>query len=218
MTIRHHPSDELLTAFAAGTLDPGAHVAVATHLVACPRCRAWTRAMEQVGAALLEKLPPAPMSAGALAGLEARLNEPPQSAKPAAATATPSATDEVAGLPIFMRRYPAGRWKWIAPGVCLRPIGLPAASDTRVFLLRAGPGTKLLQHSHTGLEMTCVLTGAFTHEGGRFGPGDFDLGDETVDHQPIVDAGEACICLIAMQGGLRLNGIIGRLMQPFIRL
>jgi putative transcriptional regulator len=66
--------------------------------------------------------------------------------------------------------------------------------------------------------MTCVLTGAFTHEGGRFGPGDFDLGDETVDHQPIVDAGEACICLIAMQGGLRLNGIIGRLMQPFIRL
>ena len=58
-----------------------------------------------------------------------------------------------------------------------------------MFLLRSGPGTKMLQHSHTGIEMTCVLSGAFRHDGGHFGPGDFDLGDDTVDHQPMVDDG-----------------------------
>jgi putative transcriptional regulator len=35
--------------------------------------------------------------------------------------------------------------------------------------------------------MTCVLSGSFSHEGGHYGPGDFDLGDETMDHQVLVD-------------------------------
>ena len=54
--------------------------------------------------------------------------------------------------------------------------------------------------------------------GGTIGPGDFDLGDETMDHQVLVDPGEDCICLVAMQGDLRLNGLIGRLVQPFVRM
>jgi putative transcriptional regulator len=76
----------------------------------------------------------------------------------------------------------------------------------------------MLEHTHTGIEMTCVLSGAFSQDGDHYGPGDFDLGDETVDHQPIVDEGRDCICLVAMQGKLRLNGLLGRIMQPFVRL
>ena len=53
MTIEHHPTDEMLTAFAAGTLDLGQHVAVATHLVSCPQCRAFRRAMEQISPGLV---------------------------------------------------------------------------------------------------------------------------------------------------------------------
>jgi len=217
MTIHHHPSDSLLTAFAAGTLDHGQHIAIATQLIACRHCRGWVRAVERVGGAVLAALPPAAMSTGALARIEARLGEPSHAAE-TAATPAPSGIDDVPGLPTFMRRYAAKGWEWIAPGVHLRSILLPQASSTRVFLLKFGAGTKMLQHSHTGLEMTCVLAGAFSHEDGHYGPGDFDLGDETVDHQPVVDPGEECICLVAMQGGFRLNGIIGRLMQPFIRL
>jgi len=216
MSVEHHPSDEMLAGFAAGTLDLGQRVAVATHLMSCPRCSAFRRTMEQVGGEMLAGLPPADIDAGALKRLEARLD---QTAAPAAAAARPSIPHtEIPGLPDFVRRYPAGRWKWIAPSVYLRPIVLPAPSDTRVFLLKSGPGTKMLQHSHTDVELTCVLSGAFSHQGGRFGPGDFDLGDETVNHQPVVDASEPCVCLVAMQGQLRLNGLIGRIMQPFVRL
>jgi putative transcriptional regulator len=216
MSIEHHPTDSLLAAFAAGTLDHGQHVAIATHLVSCPQCRTFIRSMEQVGGEVLTSLPPATMANGALAAVEARLNEP---VRPAAANMTPTVPEaEVPGLPKFLRRYPFGNWKWVAPSVHLRRIMLPHASDTRVFLLKSGPGTKMLVHAHTGFEMTCVLSGAFSQGGGHFGPGDFDLGDETVDHEPVVDRGEDCVCLVAMQGSLRLNGFLGRIMQPFVRL
>ena len=61
MSIAHHPSDEILAAFAAGTLDHGQHVAIATHLVSCPQCREFARAMEHVGGAMLTDLAPAPL-------------------------------------------------------------------------------------------------------------------------------------------------------------
>jgi putative transcriptional regulator len=35
MIIQHHPSDELLLAYSAGSLDQGQHVAIATHLLQC---------------------------------------------------------------------------------------------------------------------------------------------------------------------------------------
>ena len=217
MTISHHPPDELLTAFAAGTLDLGQHVAVATHLVGCPHCRTVVRAMEQVGGAMMDRLPPSEMSPDSLAVVEARLGG---NARSAAAAPVPSAAGfgDISALPPFVRRYEDGSWKWIAPKVHFRPIKLPRPSDTRVFLLRSRPGTKMLDHSHTGIEMTCVLSGSFAHEGGHFGPGDFDFGDGSVDHDVRIDSAEDCICLVAMQGDLKLHGVIGRLLQPLIRM
>lgn len=216
MTIKHHPDDSMLAAFAAGTLDHGQHIAVATHLVSCPQCRTFMHSMEKVGGQVLASLPPAAMPSGALAKVEAKLNEPGRVASGIKALTVPET--EIPGLPKFVRGYQFGNWKWIAPSVHLRPIALPYASDTRVFLLRSGPGTRMLEHAHTGFEMTCVLSGAFSQAGAHFGPGDFDLGDETVDHEPIVDQGQDCICLVAMQGNLRLKGLLGRIVQPFVRL
>jgi putative transcriptional regulator len=216
MKIEHHPTELMLAVFAAGTLDHGQHVAIATHLVSCPQCRNFMRSMEHVGGAVLTSLPPVAMASDALAKVEARLNE---SVCPVATgTTTMVSETEIPGLPKFVRGYRFGNWNWVAPSIHMRPIVLPHGSDTRVFLLRSGPGTKMLQHTHTGIEMTCVLSGAFRQDGDRYSAGDFDLGDETVDHQPIVEPGQDCICLVAMQGELRLNGVIGRIMQPFVRL
>lgn len=214
MSIRHHLPDELLMAFAAGTLDLGQHVAVATHLAGCLHCRTMVRAMEQVGGAVLERLPPSEMSAGAFAAVEARLG-----GGAAAAPAAPgNGFRDIAGLPPFVRQYGDGSWKWIAPKVHFRPIELPRPSETRVFLLRSKPGTKMVEHTHTGFEMTCVLSGSFAHDGGHFGPGDFDFGDGSDNHDVVIDSREDCICLVAMQGELKLHGMIGRLLQPLIRL
>ena len=99
-----------------------------------------------------------------------------------------------------------------------RAIVSPEPGTTRVFLLKSAQNTRLLQHAHTALEMTCILRGGFTHAGGHFGPGDFDLGDEIVMHEPHVDDGEDCLCLVAMQGVLRWKGFWGLIARPFVRL
>jgi putative transcriptional regulator len=217
MTIRHHPPDELLTAFAAGTLDLGEHVVVATHLTGCSRCRDSMRLMEHVGGAVLADLTPTPMSDNAFRRVEARLRQPVADDTRHERT-RPGALDDMPGLPTFVRCFSVAPWKWIAPGVRLRAIRLPAESDTRVFLLKSVPGIKMLEHTHTGTELTCVLTGSFSHGAGQYGPGDFDLGNQATNHNVVVGRAEDCVCLVAMRGKLRLAGLIGTLMQPFVRL
>jgi putative transcriptional regulator len=91
-------------------------------------------------------------------------------------------------------------------------------NGSRVFLLKAAPGTHLPHHTHVGTELTVILKGAFRHAGGRFGVGDCDDADEAVEHLPVVEDGEECICLVAMQGHIRLLSFVGRLIQPFVRM
>src|SRR6187455_2113604 len=99
MTIHHHPPEELMVAFAAGLLDLGQHVAVATHLVGCSHCRDAVRTMEHVGGAVLTGLPPTAMSPGALASVEARLGGlVPSTASPRRPAA---GLADVPGLPQF---------------------------------------------------------------------------------------------------------------------
>jgi putative transcriptional regulator len=172
--------------------------------------------MERVGGEVLSGLAPAAMSSGAFAAVEARLTAPAPAVVAPRAPTVPE--QDIPGLPKFVRHYRFGPWQWLAPAVHLRPIVLPHASETRVFLLRSGPGTRMLPHSHTGLEMTCVLSGAFSQDGAHYGPGDFDMGDDTIEHRPVVEEGQDCLCLVAMRGELQLHGWLGRLMQPFVRL
>jgi putative transcriptional regulator len=214
MSIEHHPGEEMLAAYAAGALDLGQHVAVATHLTSCAHCHDWARSLERVGGALLAEAAPTALSDGALDRTLARLDEPTQ---PIAATAS-AVEDLPPGLPQFVKHYPFGAWRWVAPRVSLRPILLPEPGPTRVFLLKSAPNTGLLPHAHSGVEMTCVLSGAFSHDGERYGPGDFDFGDEGVHHEPRVEAGEDCVCLVAMQGDLRWSGPIGWLAHLFVRV
>ena len=214
MTIVHHPEDELLAAYAAGSLDLGQHVAIATHLKACPECRAFVSSLERLGGAFIADGPPAPVGDNALERTLARLTEPP----PPPPAPRPAFLEAPPNLPSFVRRYEFGRWRQVAPRVALRPIKLPEACETRVFLLRATAGTKVIEHDHTGFEMTCVLSGGFSHQDGQFGPGDFDFGDVGMRHAPHVDDDEDCVSLIAMRGKLLWRGVVGKLIQPFIRL
>jgi len=212
MNVSHHPTAELLASFAAGTLDAGEHLVVAVHVSGCSTCRRVVRAVEVIGGSALEAIEPAAMKAGAFEAVLAKLDRSPRLVP----APSDSLTDEA--LPGLLRHYHIGRRRLVAPGVSMRPIELPGPSKSRAFLLRSNPGTRMLEHTHTGTELTCVLRGSFSHEGGRFGPGDFDFGDETLDHQPIVGDGEPCLCVVAMTGDLRMNGFFGRLISPFIRL
>lgn len=214
MSTTHHPTSETLNAFWQGRLDVGRHVVVAAHLEICPSCQRLARALEHAGGAHLEHLQGTPLEGVALERIMARLGEPAAERHVAPLNSHPD-------LPIALRAlepYALGAWRWIGPGVHWRSVSVPAEGGARVFLLRASAGTHLPNHTHTGTELTLILKGAFAHSGGRFGVGDFDEADGSVEHQPIVEPGEDCVCLVAMEGQLRLLGLAGRILQPFVRM
>ncbi|WP_332308091.1 zf-HC2 domain-containing protein, partial [Elstera litoralis] len=53
-----HPPESLLIDYAAGTLPEAISLLVATHLTYCPTCRKEMAALEAVGGAMLDSLPP----------------------------------------------------------------------------------------------------------------------------------------------------------------
>lgn len=216
MTITHHPPEDLLTRHATGALDEAEHLVVAVHVAGCARCRRFVHAAEHLAGAALDDSAPAPMAADAFARAMVQIQD-----GPAVAPAQPSAATPEIGhsdLPAPLRRYRIGKRRRIAPGVSMQPIELSGKGRARAFLLQSAPGTRMLEHTHSGTELTCVLKGSFSHEGGRYGPGDFDYGDDEVDHRPIVGDEGPCLCLVAMTGELRMNGFFGRLISPFVRL
>lgn len=211
---RHHPKNTTLADFAAGRLDEGRSLVVASHLALCGECREFVATLEQAGGQMLTEIAPVAMAEGAAERALSLLD--------ADAAARPALKPAV--RPVWQPEqktllgYELGPWRWIAPGLHHRVVKVPADSETRVFMLKAVPGLRIPQHSHTGTELTCVLSGAFIHEGGRFAVGDCDDADDDDGHSPVIDGDEDCICLIAMQGQLKLSGLFGRLIQPFVRI
>lgn len=213
MSIRHHPPEHLLAGFACGSLEEADRLAMAVHASQCPTCRRFVKGIEQMGGVAVERAAPISMRANALSQVLAQID-----ARPSAPGVSPAPAAFDRDLPDALRHCHFGKMRRLAPGVKIQPIILPKADKSRAFLLWSAAGVKMLDHTHSGTELTCVLKGNFTHEGGYFGPGDFDYGDDDVDHQPIVGNDAPCLCLVAMSGSLRGNGWLGRIVSPLIRL
>lgn len=211
MTAVRQPSEERLLAYAAGALSPPESVVVATHLAMRPEAARWVSKLQTVGGDLLEAIEPAPVADDLLARTLASLSAP----EPAV---LPEAANDMTELPAPLRSYALGPWRWIGPDMRVRDVLAPREGDCRVILLRIGPGRTTPVHTHNGVELTCVISGAYETDEGRFGPGDFEEADGEVHHRPRTVSDEPCLCVVALDGQIRLDGWIGSLLQPFVRL
>lgn len=198
MSLAHHPSDDVLTAYAAGALEPGFGLVVGAHVEVCASCRARVRGFEAASGASLRDLPEADVGADALARVMGRLDEVPAAA-PAADTRP------------LLQRLPLKSKKWVAPGVWVAGVKTPHAPQNRVYLLSVAPRMPTARHEHSGAEFCTVLTGAYRDELGLFSAGDFAAADGDLNHQPVVQGDEACVCLFATEGRLKPQGLIGRI-------
>lgn len=214
MSPRRHPSEERLLAFEAGTLSAPEAVVVATHLAMRPQTRVWTHLAQAVGGAVLDDLAPSALEDGALDAVLARLCNPEPATSVAAAA--PVVADQ--SLPTPLRGFELGPWRWAGPGVHVRDVLGPRDGDCRVILLRIAPGQSAPRHTHAGVELTCVLEGAYATEDGVFEPGDFEEADPSVLHQPRVVSDTPCLCVAALDGQIVLPGRLGKLLAPFVRL
>ncbi len=202
--INHHPSEETLFAYSAGTLPTALRRVVRTHLALCSHCNEPRHFSAELCGTLLDDLPPAAMGAGALSGTLSRLDlrDLPEPARP-----VPSTIAEIA----------TGRWRWIAPGVKMMSLSARDDDDARLDLLCAAPGVVSPQHRHGGLEFTCVLQGGFRDDTGDYLAGDFAECDGSVDHSPVMlPLGEDCISLAATMGRLHAKDRLIRVFHRFL--
>lgn len=211
MSDRHGPSEERLLAFAVGALSPPEAIVVDAWLSFRPEEAAFVHSLQVMGGDLLEAEPSVPMAPHALDRALARI-ETRTHPEPA------RVLNDMPELPDCLRGYPLGPWRWLGPGVRVRDVGAPRDGACRVILLKIDRGRKAPRHTHGGVELTCVLSGAYATEAGRFEVGDLEEADHEVLHQPRVVSDEACLCVAALDGQILLDGWLGRWLQPLVRL
>lgn len=208
--IHHHPADDLLLSFVNCGLPIGLRLGVATHLELCGTCRERVAMLRAVGGVVLDEQAPVALRDGALARALERIDQGIAPAQAPRKVTGPPPLPEGAVWPRALADCSATRWRWLGPGMRWSRVTVPGAPEANVFLLRIGAGKYLPQHTHRGTELTQVLHGRFHDGRALFGPGDFDLADDDVHHQPVVQDGSECICLAAVEGRLRFDGVIAR--------
>jgi putative transcriptional regulator len=210
MSIAHHPSEELLLAYAGGAADEATSLVVATHLAFCPACRAWSQKMEALGGSLLQELSPVPMASGALDAALLKLD----GIKPFERPTHPVSKD---GTPAVLRPYIGGdlrdvRWRRVGPNLSYAPLFRRGRVTAR--LLRGVPGAQTGAHRHAGQEYTLVLKGGFRDETGSYAPGDLQVMEGDMRHNPVADPGEDCINLAVTTGPLKFEGPLQKIVAP----
>ncbi|WGT63066.1 ChrR family anti-sigma-E factor [Variovorax paradoxus] len=214
-TIQHHPDDDLLLAHAAGSLERGHSVVVASHVENCAHCQERMRVFEAVGGVLLDELPAATMAPDALARTMAAIDASPQPLAMPAQAPHPVLPPGMS-WPRSLSGCSATRWRWLGPGMRWSRVTLPDDPAANVFLLRIGAGKNLPMHTHSDSELTQVLYGTFHDGRALFGPGDFDEADGSFHHQPVVQAGGECICLASVRGRVLFNGVVARTLGALV--
>lgn len=197
MTPRHHPSADILAAYAAGASEPGFGLVVGAHLEGCAECRKTVRAFEATSGASLSQLEDTAVGGDALSRVMARLDE---AQSPTTADTRP-----------LLERLPLKKKNWVAPGVWAAAVDTPHAPENRVYVLRVGAGLPAARHQHSGAEFCTVLKGAYRDELGLFAAGDFAAVEGDFNHQPRVEPNQECVCLFATEGRLKAVDVIGRI-------
>jgi putative transcriptional regulator len=194
--ISHHASEVTLLSYAAGTLPEALALVLATHLTHCAECRQTAAKLEAIGGALLD-VEPVPLPEAALDQVLARLDDPPLPVPPILNPA----------LPTPLNRIPLGRWWPFGLGLWWRPLQVSGAAWGGLIL--AQPGRALPPHGHAGLELTTVLSGAFSDNGRLYVAGDLTEPETDHDHPLKVVGDEPCLCVLASEG-MHLRGLLGR--------
>ncbi|MEO0963281.1 MAG: ChrR family anti-sigma-E factor [Pseudomonadota bacterium] len=208
-------SSYCLSAYAAGTLPEAFNLVVASHISICDDARARLESLEVLGGALLEACEPVEMSYGSFEATMRLISERPK--EPIKA----SIRRECDVLPAPLAGYVGGdigAVKWTPIGMGARQSILKTEGSANVRLLHIPAGSELPDHGHHGTELTLVLKGAFIDGEERFARGDLEIAGEDLEHTPIADVGEDCICLAASDAKLKFSGLLPRLAQPFLRI
>ncbi|WP_104041042.1 ChrR family anti-sigma-E factor [Vibrio hyugaensis] len=217
-----HPDNNLLEAYASGSIDAVSGLVVATHLETCSKCRAYVNQLEAAQADVVIESSVMEYDVEFDSMFNDIITAEPKSdsiiIKDVARVA-------VAGkdfkLPKTLSRFSdlVGEWKSYGGKVYSAQIDL--GEDARVNLMYISEDVRIPQHTHKGQESTLVLHGGFSDEDGHYEVGDVLVRDASVKHSPFTKVGEDCLCLTVLtepmiftQGVARIFNLFGKGMYP----
>lgn len=219
-TLKHHspgpssarPLDLLLAEYASGSLSASLHALIGAHLEMNSSSAAFVAGLEAVKGSSLQDQAPI-----ALTSRDAMLQRI-FAARGDLSAAPVAARDSV--FPAPLRRYVGVSardlpWRRAMPGVRQHVVEDHDGVEATVYWIKAG--AKMPHHTHDGDEVTLVLRGGFTDITGHYGVGDVAVADGDVDHRPVADDDEDCICFAVTTAPLRLTGPVGKLIQSIFR-
>lgn len=221
----HHAPDEILIAYAAGSLGASESLLVACHLTLCPRCRDLVADAEAVGAALLADEPlPASSAAGTpmLDAMLARLDQDGgnEDEGPGPGSVRPAVDPRgIVPAPLFtlIGDIDAAPWRRVLRGIYR--LDVPGTGDDKfVQLFRFDAGLRVPEHDHVGFEGTFVLSGGFTDEDGHHARGDLSVLDETRSHEQHIDSDGPCTWLLVSDGKPIPRTLVGWFARFFLRV
>ncbi|WP_261816810.1 ChrR family anti-sigma-E factor [Vibrio gallicus] len=223
--MKHHPSIELLTAYANGTIDACNGITIASHLETCPQCQAEVEKLEAKQASQeFEHFPQAQQDMSF--DMEQMFNDitnlQPASLVPRIdgdIKVTVNGKEFVLPRALHSLTHRLNDWK--SYGGKVYSANFDIDENERVSLLYISGGVQVPQHTHKGIETTLVLHGRFVDEEGEYQEGDFTIADSTTRHSPRTEVGQDCLCLTVLsepmvftQGPARIFNLFGRGMYP----
>lgn len=225
----YHPSIEMLTDYAAGSLPLAHSLCVSAHLEHCHECQQQVRKLEMLGSHLFDQ---AETDNRHLHSLKedvfkklAEQTGSRQGDEVSQTKAEPKATEEKLWdnykIPNSLRQFISNsyeelNWMRLSPSFKIATLH-NEKGGAQIALTRVKAGAHMPHHSHTGEEITLVLEGAFSDESGVYRKGDFISRDASHKHKPIVTKDAECICLTVLDAPIEFTGWLARLLNPIIR-
>jgi len=220
--IHYHPSIEILTDYAAGSLPLAHSLCVSTHLEHCQECQQQIRKLEMLGSHLFDQTK---MEKRQLSDLKdsffKKLKEQPTQKNNIEEQAPSSSQWDDYPIPSSLRQfitkgYDDLTWLRLSPSFKIATL-YNEEGGAQIALTRVKAGAHMPTHTHTGDEITLVLEGAFSDESGVYRQGDFINRDASHKHKPIVTKDAECICLTVLDAPIEFTGWFTRLLNPIIR-
>ena len=215
-TLNTQVLDALLLDYATGALSRPLEILVETHLAMNEKSSRSMRMLMQLGGILLEDSEPVSLSEGALQNVMAQVGQFDKETDEMFSKV--SAHTEWLPHPIssFVPEPNCKQsWRRAGIGIVETDVDLGEAHG-KAKIYRIAPGTAVPIHSHTGAEVTLVLTGGFTDETGSYGPGDIAIQEAGSEHQPVADDDGECVVLAVNEGDIKLTGPIGRVLNLLV--
>lgn len=207
--------DELIVGYSAGRLPAAVGFLVANHIELSPSSARLASLCDHIGGSLISDLDESRCRPSLLGDVFSSIDGEPERCND---------VDELKGdadLPLSLRRYLKRsidqlEWREFS-GIGEHELTSCDSEGYSTKLINVRAGRAVPQHTHDGDELTLILRGAFEDVTGRYERGDLAIADHDIDHRPVADSSEDCLCLAVTNAPIRLSGTFSKFLNPFLR-